>query len=247
MIESGTPLSRGFWTCINERVIKTLTRIPSNGKEIEQTIVSREYNRTMAWSVMELLADKRLQEKGTSRSLQAFEEVSKRYERGVLVVQSQEAALQIFKQLAAFKRLVRQEDMNEEVLVSVEGTGVLVGTAPSSWRTRNFKQLTHPEFLDVRQFVAAAEGLTALDSLSNRAVALCSITIRGMNFAPRDFVILRGGVGMGDDQYGQIRKVFVVSGAEGQLQPFLSTACTFQCRCSRVREFEVRPGTTWSC
>jgi hypothetical protein len=219
IINFGPP--RGFWTCINEKVIKTLTRIPSDGKEIERTIVSREYNRTVAWSITELLADKKLTEAGTTRELEAFKTLNERLERGVVVVESQEAALESFKQLSALEKLVRQGEISEEVLSVIKRAGVLVGTAPSGWLLRNFKQLSHAEFLGVQKFIAPVEGMEAVGSLTNRAVAFRSITIDRINFAPGDFVIVRGGSDLGNEQYGQIKKVFVVSGSEGRLYPFV--------------------------
>lgn len=109
------------------------------------------------------------------------------------------------------------------ILRSIAARGVGVGSLSRNWRPRNWKQLGVESRLGVE---AILRGLGV--ELPDRwvYVALKSVQVRGANFAKGDLVVVGSpGGDENEEEFGQIRSVYVVEDDEEERRVFIELAC----------------------
>jgi hypothetical protein len=213
---------RGFWTASQEREVKNLVRMPNNGKQLEAAYVRREYSKLVSRHMATLIEERNMRAAGKGYGDLAWERALKWFsERGCVIVNSQVKAKEVWESMELLERTVCGDLKKAAFLGAVALNGLVVGIHPSRWRRRNRSRLDVSQWQGARNLVATLEGGGSRARAQRGGVVMRSVTVDGANFAKGDFVVLKGPQWPGDEQYGQLRGVYIVQDKDGGFHALL--------------------------
>ncbi|GAQ82147.1 hypothetical protein KFL_001010320 [Klebsormidium nitens] len=226
ILNHGPPDS--LWCYLCERHIRKLINTPNNGKEYEKTL----FKRALSGLVVDWLQQRR-KEAALWRARQSagdelWGEAREGLEGGIVFASSQKRAVAYVEGLERWLPSNRQPS-DDKLLGSVRANGVAVGSLPRTWGPRAYKTLTAPQRIGVEGILArlGAGNARGLQLDSKTVVFLKSLQKGEHNFAPKDFVVLRGAAAgaEGEEQFGRLESIFSAANRRGARHLFLDVRC----------------------
>ncbi|GAQ89779.1 hypothetical protein KFL_005610060 [Klebsormidium nitens] len=223
ILNHGPPDS--LWCYLCERHIRKLINTPSNGKEYEKTLFKRALSALVGGWLQQRRKEAALWRTRQFAGDELWAEAREGFEGGILFASSQKRAVAFVEGLERWPPSNRQPS-DVDLLNSVQANGVAVGSVPRTWGFRTFKTLKSPQRIGVERCLARAPNAAArgLQLDPKTVVNLKSLQSGEHNFAPKDFVVVRGGAPGGeaaDEQFGRLESIFCVANRRGARHVFL--------------------------